>query len=200
MKSQTGLEGIEELKEVLKHIDNSPLHNTLKFDATLARGLGYYTGCILEVNALGVNMGSIGGGGRYDNLTEIFGMKDVSGVGISFGVERIYDVMNELQLFPKEVSKGKNVLISCIDKDSFPYSIQIVNQLRAENIACELYPDVAKLQKQMSFANDSGFLKVILIGDNERSQGKVTLKNMETGSQEMVSVEKLISRLKQHEA
>ncbi|HQW95687.1 MAG TPA: histidine--tRNA ligase, partial [Saprospiraceae bacterium] len=101
MKSETGLKGIEEIKEVMRHLESSPMHNMLKLDATLARGLGYYTGCIFEVNAFGVNMGSIGGGGRYDNLTEIFGLKGVSGVGISFGVERIYDVMNELQLFPK---------------------------------------------------------------------------------------------------
>jgi histidyl-tRNA synthetase len=198
MKSETGLKGIEEIKEVMKHLESSPMHNMLKLDATLARGLGYYTGCIFEVNAFGVNMGSIGGGGRYDNLTEIFGLKGVSGVGISFGVERIYDVMNELQLFPKEVSQGKGILISCIDTESFPYSIQIVDQLRSNNIACELYPEVAKLQKQMSFANESGFLRVALVGDNERSQGKVTLKNMETGNQEMVTVEEMISRIKEH--
>lgn len=196
MISETGKQGIDEMNEILAYLGRETLTNKLIFDPTLARGLSYYTGCILEVNAVGVQMGSIGGGGRYDNLTAIFGLKDVSGVGISFGVERIYDVMEELKLFPDEINKSKNILIACLDRESFSFAIEVVNKLRSLNIPCDLYPDIAKLQKQMSYANDVGFAKVGLIGEEERTQRKVSVKDMDSGKQELMSLEDMMQKFK----
>ncbi len=197
MNSETGTLGIVEMREVLGHLSEAPLENHLQFDATLARGLGYYTGCIFEVSALNANMGSIGGGGRYDNLTANFGLKDVSGVGISFGIERIYDVMEEKKLFPDQISRSKQVLIVCLDNESFGYAVGVTNQLRVQGVSAELYPVVAKLQKQMSYANDLDFAFVCLIGEAERTAGKISLKNMMTGVQDIFSFHEVVARIGQ---
>ena len=191
MQSEQGHLGISEMERVLSFLDSNGLKNELLFDATLARGLGYYTGCIFEVKAKDANMGSIGGGGRYDNLTEIFGMKDVSGVGISFGVERIYDLIEEKKLFPESVLGSKNTLIACLDIDSFGYAIKIQNMLRKLNIACELYPEPVKLQKQMTYANELGYAHVAIIGEEESRQNKINLKDMKTGQQSLLSFTEL---------
>jgi len=191
MQSEHGHLGISEMERVLSFLDSNGLKNELLFDATLARGLGYYTGCIFEVKAKDANMGSIGGGGRYDNLTEIFGMKDVSGVGISFGVERIYDLIEEKKLFPESVLGSKNTLIACLDIDSFGYAIKIQNKLRDLNIACELYPEPVKLQKQMTYANELGYAYVAIIGEEESRQNKINLKDMKTGQQSLLSFTEL---------
>lgn len=191
MSSDQGLKGIEEIKTVLTHLDKSSLSNDLVFDATLARGLGYYTGCIFEVNAKNAQMGSIGGGGRYDDLTAVFGMKDVSGVGISFGVERIYDIMEEQKLFPPEVYKTKLLLIACIDPSSMTYAIGKLNELRKNGISCEIYPEPVKLQKQMSYANDNGYAYVAVIGEEEQNQNKLSLKDMKTGEQRQLDLPEL---------
>ena len=197
MNSETGTLGIVEMREVLGHLSEAPLENHLPFDATMARGLGYYTGCIFEVSALNANMGSIGGGGRYDNLTANFGLKDVSGVGISFGIERIYDVMEEKKLFPDQISRSKQVLIVCLDNESFGYAVGVTNQLRVQGVSAELYPVVAKLQKQMSYANDLDFAFVCLIGEAERTAGKISLKNMMTGVQDIFSFHEVVARIGQ---
>jgi len=191
MQSEQGHLGISEMERVLSFLDSNGLKNELLFDATLARGLGYYTGCIFEVKAKDANMGSIGGGGRYDNLTEIFGMKDVSGVGISFGVERIYDLIEEKKLFPDSVLGSKNTLIACLDIASFGYAIEIQNKLRNLNIACELYPEPVKLQKQMTYANELGYAHVAIIGEEESRQNKINLKDMKTGQQSLLSFTEL---------
>ncbi len=189
LKSKTGELGIAEINEVMRYLGVAPLHNQLLFDATLARGLGYYTGCIFEVSAIDANMGSIGGGGRYDNLTALFGLKDVSGVGISFGIERIYDVMEEKKLFPEHISMTKQLLIACLDENSFGYAVEIAHELRGRQLSVELYPTVAKLQKQLSYANDLGFEYVGLIGETERLSGKISLKDMKTGGQKAATVQ-----------
>jgi len=197
MRSETGLKGIEELRTVIGYLKPAPLENGFVFDATLARGLSYYTGCIFEVTAPGVRMGSIGGGGRYDNLTAVFGLRDVSGVGISFGVERIYDVMEELKLFPESLARSKNLLIACMDPASFEYAIGVTGRLRDKNISCDLYPEVARLQKQISYANDAGYAYVALIGEDERARDMLTLKNMASGDQALVDLPELVKMVSQ---
>lgn len=197
MKSETGLKGIDELRTVTSYLKPTPLENRFVFDATLARGLSYYTGCIFEVTAPGVRMGSIGGGGRYDNLTAVFGLKDVSGVGISFGVERIYDVMEELKLFPESLARNKNLLIACLDPGSFEYAIATLSRIRDKNVSCDLYPEVARLQKQISYANDAGYAYVVLIGEDEQARDMLTLKNMTTGDQALVDLPELVKMVSQ---
>ena len=205
--SETGLKGVEELRYILNMLNGSAeanssffplpssLNNELQLDLTLARGLSYYTGAIFEVKALDTPMGSISGGGRYDNLTGIFGMPGLSGVGISFGVDRIYDVLNALDLYPKDSLQTTQVLFINFGEKETAYCLPIINTVRAKGIRAEIYPDSAKMKKQMSYANAKQIPFVVLAGESEMEAGKVTLKNMETGDQQMLSPDELIERL-----
>ena len=193
--SKTGMRGVEELEQVFQYLEGSPLTNDVQFDITLARGLNYYTGCIFEVKAKGVQMGSIGGGGRYDDLTGIFGLKDVSGVGVSFGAERIYDVMEELQLFPDTAGATLKVLFVAFDEKTHAYAFKCLGEVRRAGINADLYPEPAKLQKQMKYANARKAPFVVLIGDSEMESGLLSLKNMETGEQQNLGLKDLIERL-----
>ena len=194
--SEEGLKGIEELKFVLDQVGVLGLRNAkLEFDITLARGLNYYTGAIFEVKANGVKMGSICGGGRYDDLTGLFGMSGMSGVGISFGADRIYDVLTELDLFPKEVDKGVKVMFANFGEHEQAYCMRLLKQLREENIPSELYPSKAKMQKQMKYANEKGVEFVALVGENEIKAGKIQLKDMYSGQQNLFTIEELIAHL-----
>ena len=193
--SPTGLKGLEELREFHSFIDLAPTHNTLKFDVSLARGLNYYTGCIFEVEANDVKIGSIGGGGRYDDLTGVFGMPGVSGVGISFGFARIYDVMEELDLFPASVSKQIEVLIVTFDEESHKHGFELLSKMRVAGIACDLYPAPVKLKKQMKYANDINVPYTMMIGSDEMNSEVYTLKNMMEGSQEKLSLDNIIAKL-----
>lgn len=190
--SETGLQGIAELETFHRYFDLQPVRNAMKFDITLARGLNYYTGCIFEVSAKDVQIGSIGGGGRYDDLTGVFGLNGVSGVGISFGADRIYDVMEELNLFPEETSRNLDILFVAFDELTHEYAFSCLNKVRAADIASELYPEPAKMKKQMKYANARKAAYVALIGSNEMEQEMVSLKNMEDGTQEMISISDLI--------
>jgi histidyl-tRNA synthetase len=195
--SEIGQEGLNELAYVLDQAGKLGLRKAeLEFDITLARGLNYYTGAIFEVKAHDVKMGSICGGGRYDDLTGLFGMKGMSGVGISFGADRIYDVLTELELFPKETDLGLTLLFVNFGQQEQEYCMQLVKKVRDAGIDCELYPTAAKMQKQMKYANDRGVQFVALVGDNEMSSNTIQLKNLETGDQIAVSLEELIERLK----
>ncbi len=194
-----GNTGIQEIKTVMEYLDDSVPE--LTFDISLARGLNYYTGCILEVKIdtdayPELSMGSIGGGGRYDDLTGIFGLKDVSGVGVSFGAERIYDIMEELSLFPDDVEKDIQILFLALDSESHKYAFIQVTKLREAGIACDLYPEPAKMKKQMAYANARNVPFVSIIGDNERESNVVTLKNMQSGHQVTIHTDKLISQIK----
>jgi len=203
--SETGLKGVEETRYILSMLgsancgatDSVPaLNNELVLDLTLARGLSYYTGAIFEVKALDTPMGSISGGGRYDNLTGIFGMPGLSGVGISFGVDRIYDVLNALDLYPKDSLQTSQILFINFGEKETAYCMPIVAKVRAAGIRAELYPDAAKMKKQMSYANAKQIPFVALAGDNEIAEKKITLKNMATGEQQLVTPEELIDKLK----
>ena len=204
--SETGLKGVEETRFILSTlcpvdcdtaaVSSTTLHNELQLDLTLARGLSYYTGAIFEVKALDTPMGSISGGGRYDNLTGIFGMPGLSGVGISFGVDRIYDVLNALDLYPKDSLTTSQVLFINFGQQETAYCLPIVAQVRAAGIRAELYPDSAKMKKQMSYANAKQIPFVVLAGESEIAAGKVTLKNMETGEQLLLTPQELIEKLK----
>jgi histidyl-tRNA synthetase len=195
--SEIGLKGIEELEFVLNQVNElGPLKAKVEFDVTLARGLNYYTGAIFEVKANGVNMGSICGGGRYDDLTGLFGMPGMSGVGISFGADRIYDVLTELDLFPKETDLGLTLLFVNFGEIEQAYCMKLVRQCRNAGVDCELYPSKAKMQKQMKYANDRGVQYVAIIGDEEMSKGIIQLKNMESGDQSEVTINELINKLK----
>lgn len=195
--SEEGLKGIEELEFIDKAITNLELKTaTLKLDVTLARGLNYYTGAIFEVSAPpNVNMGSIGGGGRYDDLTGVFGLKNVSGVGISFGLDRIYLVMEALDLFPETVSNNVDVLFINFGKDEALYCLKAIKLLRDKGINAELYPDAAKTKKQMNYANKRQISNVVLVGDQELQSKTYSLKNMTSGEQQMVSLEELVNLL-----
>ncbi len=193
--SETGKKGIEELRTFHKYFDLKASANTVEFDITLARGLNYYTGCIMEVMANDVKMGSIGGGGRYDDLTGVFGLKGVSGVGVSFGADRIYDVMEELDVFPKEVSQTLDLLFIAFDEDTHAHAFDCLNKVRAAGIASELYPAPVKLQKQMKYANSRRVPFVALVGSQEMEENVVALKNMETGEQEKINLDVLIEKL-----
>lgn len=190
--SETGQKGVEETKFILDALKNAGLKNDIELDLTLARGLNYYTGAIFEVKALDTPMGSITGGGRYDNLTGIFGMPGLSGVGISFGADRIYDVLNTLDLYPKEAVSATQLLFINFGEKETAYCLPIANTARKAGIRTEIYPDKAKMKKQMSYANAKGIAYVALAGDNEIAQGKVTLKDMATGEQKLVSGEELV--------
>lgn len=200
-ESETGRLGVQELKTVFDFLETYSFGNKLQFDITLARGLTYYTGCIFEVVAdpeayPKLTMGSIGGGGRYDDLTGIFGLKDVSGVGVSFGAERIYDIMNELELFPAESPASLQILIVALDEATHRYAFNWLNQLRFEDIRSDLYPKPTKLGKQMKYANARGVKYVAIIGSEEMAQDQVTLKNMENGEQERLGLPAVINLLK----
>ena len=190
--SETGLKGVEETRFILDTLQNVGLNNEIQLDLTLARGLNYYTGAIFEVKALDTPMGSITGGGRYDNLTGIFGMPGISGVGISFGADRIFDVLNTLDLYPKEAVASTQLLFVNFGKKEAAYCLPIVAKARQAGIRTEIYPDSAKMKKQMSYANAKGIQFVAIVGENEMNEGKVTLKNMATGEQAMVTAEELI--------
>lgn len=194
--SETGLKGVEETRFILDTLKAVGLNNEIELDLTLARGLNYYTGAILEVKALDTPMGSITGGGRYDNLTGIFGLPGLSGVGISFGADRIYDVLNALDLYPKEAVNSTQVLFINFGETETAYCLPIVGKLRQAGIRSEIFPDKAKMKKQMSYANAKNIPFVVLAGENEMAAGKVTLKNMESGEQTLVTAEELIAAVK----
>lgn len=194
--SETGLKGVEETRFILDTLKAVGLNNAIELDLTLARGLNYYTGAIFEVKALDTPMGSITGGGRYDNLTGIFGLPGLSGVGISFGADRIYDVLNALDLYPKEAANSTQVLFINFGETETAYCLPIVGKLRQAGIRSEIFPDKAKMKKQMSYANAKNIPFVVLAGENEMAAGKVTLKNMESGDQTLVTAEELIATVK----
>jgi histidyl-tRNA synthetase len=199
--SATGLKGVEEIEAVFDYVNSmlkadSSMNPNVELDITLARGLNYYTGCIFEVKTNEVSMGSIGGGGRYDDLTGMFGLKGLTGVGVSFGADRIYDVLQELNLFPESAAAGTKVLISNFDKEAERYALPILQQLRGADIAAELYPSSAKLKKQMSYADDKHIPYVILIGSEEMSNDVLTLKNMKSGQQEKLTIAAVVELLK----
>jgi histidyl-tRNA synthetase len=193
--SETGMRGIAEIEQVFQFLDAYPAGNEIAFDVTLARGLNYYTGCIFEVSAKNVDMGSIGGGGRYDDLTGVFGLKDVSGVGVSFGAERIYDVMEELDLFPKNDATNLKLLFLSFDEKSFSYAWKQLTKVRAAGINAEIYPDPVKMKKQMKYANARGAQYVSIVGSQEMESGQLSLKNMVSGEQEMMTIEAIIEKL-----
>ena len=193
--SEIGKKGVEELRFILGTLKEIGLKNEIQFDLTLARGLNYYTGAIFEVKALDTPMGSITGGGRYDNLTGIFGMPGLSGVGISFGADRIYDVLNALDLYPTEAISTTQLLFINFGKKETAYCLPIAAEVRKAGIRVEVYPDKAKMKKQMSYANAKKIPFVALAGENEIAAGKVTLKDMATGEQKLVNTEELIACL-----
>lgn len=195
--SEVGLKGVEESEFILNNtLETMGLKNEIELDLTLARGLNYYTGAIFEVKALDVQIGSITGGGRYDNLTGVFGMAGVSGVGISFGADRIFDVLNQLELYPKEAVNGTELLFINFGEKEAAFSMGILSKVRAAGIRAEIFPDAAKMKKQMSYANTKNIPFVAIVGENEMNEGKAMLKNMETGEQNLVSAEELIATVK----
>lgn len=196
-ESQTAFKGMEEIEIILDYLKNLQLSSELILDLTLARGLDYYTGIILEVEASDLEIGSICGGGRYDDLTGIFGLPDVSGVGISFGAERIYDVMNKLDLFPKDSASTVKLMFVNFGKSEENYCLSLLSKVRSKGISAEIYPDQAKLKKQMSYANNKIIPFVALIGESEIKENKITVKNMETGKQEKLSFDEMLAMLEQ---
>ena len=194
--SETGQKGIDETAFILNTLADMGLKNELELDLTLARGLNYYTGAIFEVKALDVQIGSITGGGRYDNLTGVFGMPGISGVGISFGADRIFDVLNQLDLYPKEAVNGTKLLFINFGEKEAAYCLPILQKVRTAGVSTEIFPDSVKMKKQMAYANAHEIPFVALVGENEMQEGKVTLKNMTTGEQAMVSVEELTEQLR----
>ncbi len=194
-ESEIGLKGVDETRFILDTLKNSGLNNEIQLDLTLARGLNYYTGAIFEVKALDVQIGSITGGGRYDNLTGIFGMPGLSGVGISFGADRIFDVLNQLDLYPKEAVNGTQLLFINFGEKETAYCLPIAAKARQAGIRTEVFPDGAKMKKQMSYANAKQIPFVALAGENEINEGKVTLKNMVTGEQMLVNPDELLDKL-----
>ena len=186
-----GEKGVEELQFILDTIKSIGIKSTLDIDLTLARGLNYYTGAILEVKALDVAIGSITGGGRYDNLTGVFGMDGMSGVGISFGADRIYDVMNQLELYPQEAMQTTKVMFVNFGEKEAMHSLQIIGELRKAGISAELFPSSDKMKKQMGYANNKAIPFVAIIGEQEMTDGTVALKNMTTGEQQSVKAEEL---------
>ena len=194
--SETGLKGVEESEFILKTIAGLGIQSDVELDLTLARGLNYYTGAIFEVKALDVQIGSISGGGRYDNLTGVFGMEGVSGVGISFGADRIYDVLNQLDLYPKDAVDGTQLLFVNFGEAEAAYVLPVLAKVRAAGIRAEIYPDSAKMKKQMGYANNKAIPFVAIVGENEMNEGKLTLKNMTTGEQSLVTPDELIDAIK----
>ena len=194
--SETGMKGVEESEFILGTLETMGMKKEIEHHLTLARGLNYYTGAIFEVKALDVQIGSITGGGRYDNLTGVFGMAGVSGVGISFGADRIFDVLNQLELYPKEAVNGTELMFVNFGDKEAAFSMSMLAKVRAAGIRAEIFPDAAKMKKQMSYANAKSVPFVAIVGENEMNEGKAMLKNMETGEQNLVSVEELIAALR----
>ena len=194
--SEVGMNGVEELRYVLTNSEAQQPKGVVELDVSLARGLNYYTGTIIEVKAKDVVIGSITGGGRYDNLTGVFGMPGTSGVGISFGADRIYDVLNTLELYPKDTLASTKVLFVNFGEEEGAQSLQYVMKLRANGIPAEIYPDSTKMKKQMSYANDKNVAYVAMVGETEIANGTIALKCMETGEQENLTIDEVISKLK----
>lgn len=194
--STMGQKGIEETETILSYLADCRLAASLELDLTLARGLNYYTGAIIEVKARDVQIGSISGGGRYDNLTGVFGLQGVSGVGVSFGADRIYDVLDTLGLFPTHSAAATQILFAAFDEEGRKYSLPIVRSIRRKGIAAELYPDNAKIKKQMQYANDKRIPFVAIVGDEEIKSHSVMLKNMETGEQKLVSIDNIVQEIR----
>ena len=194
--SEVGMNGVEELRYVLTNSEAQQPKGVVELDVSLARGLNYYTGTIIEVKAKDVVIGSITGGGRYDNLTGVFGMSGTSGVGISFGADRIYDVLNTLELYPKDTLASTKVLFVNFGEEEGAQSLQYVMKLRANGIPAEIYPDSTKMKKQMSYANDKNVAYVAMVGETEMANGTIALKCMETGEQENLTIDEVISKLK----
>lgn len=190
--SEIGLKGVAEMQEIMDYLGLVDLQNEVELDLTLARGLNYYTGTIFEVKATDVQIGSICGGGRYDDLTGIFGLKDVSGVGISFGADRIFDVLNELELYPKNRLDNTKVFFVNFGKKEEAFCLPILAKLRQAGVNSEIYPEAAKMKKQMKYANDKSIPFVVMIGEDEMSTGKLVLKNMESGDQKSITTEELL--------
>ena len=191
--SEAGLKGVEESEFILKTVSALGVKSEVELDLTLARGLNYYTGAIFEVKALDVQIGSISGGGRYDNLTGVFGM---SGVGISFGADRIFDVLNQLDLYPKEAVNGTELLFVNFGDKEAAYCLPILTKVREAGVRAEIYPDASKMKKQMGYANDKQIPFVAIVGENEMNEGKLTLKNMTTGEQSLVTPDELLAVVK----
>lgn len=194
--SEAGMKGVEELNYILNMLKQCGLNNEVEFDLTLARGLNYYTGAIFEVKACDVQIGSITGGGRYDNLTGIFGMPGISGVGISFGADRIYDVLNTLDLYPENAMSNTQLLFINFGEKETAYCMPIAAKAREAGVATEIYPDAVKMKKQMSYANSNGVRFVAMAGENEINEQKITLKDMTTGEQSLVTTDELIEKVK----
>lgn len=194
-ESETGLKGIEELESVIDGIESIGHQCDVELDVSLARGLNYYTGTIIEVKALDVEIGSITGGGRYDNLTGVFGMSGLSGVGISFGADRIYDVLNQLDLYPSHITSSVKVMFVNFGQAEAMQSAKYIARLRGASISAELYPDAAKMKKQMSYADDNNIPYVAIIGESELENGTIALKNMISGEQQSVTIDELIQML-----
>ena len=193
--SETGLKGVTELEEVFQLLENVDCRLNIELDLCLARGLNYYTGAIFEVKALDAQIGSITGGGRYDNLTGIFGLPGVSGVGISFGADRIYDVLTELELFPKELLSATQVLFAAFGQDELHYALRWAKELRAKGIAVEVYPEPTKMKKQMGYADDKKIPYVAIVGGNEMETNTVMLKDMLSGEQKQVTLDELCNTI-----
>ena len=194
--SEAGLKGVEESEFILKTVSALGVKSEVELDLTLARGLNYYTGAIFEVKALDVQIGSISGGGRYDNLTGGFGMDGMSGVGISFGADRIFDVLNQLDLYPKEAVNGTELLFVNFGDKEAAYCLPILTKVREAGVRAEIYPDASKMKKQMGYANDKQIPFVAIVGENEMNEGKLTLKNMTTGEQSLVTPDELLAVVK----
>ena len=194
--SEVGALGVKELREVVAGVEALGLRATLDLDVSLARGLNYYTGTIIEVKAQDVQIGSITGGGRYDNLTGVFGLNGVSGVGISFGADRIYDVLNTLDLYPEEAKDSTRVMFTNFGVAEAAASMKMLKELRNAGVAAEIYPDASKMKKQMGYADSLAIPFVAIVGETEMEQNKMMLKNMTTGEQSLVSVEEAIEILK----
>ncbi|MBD5327090.1 MAG: histidine--tRNA ligase [Bacteroides sp.] len=193
---EEGVKGVEELRTIVAGVEALGLRAVLDLDVALARGLNYYTGAIIEVKANDVAIGSITGGGRYDNLTGVFGMPGLSGVGISFGADRIYDVLNQLNLYPADLLTGAKVLFLNMGEAETAQSLKVIGQLRSAGIAAEVYPDAAKMKKQMTYADAKAIPFVAIIGESELAEGKLTLKNMQTGEQQLLTPAEAIEVLK----
>jgi histidyl-tRNA synthetase len=191
--SEVGLLGVQELATVFDYLGKEQLQSEVELDLTLARGLNYYTGTIIEVKAKDVEMGSITGGGRYDNLTGVFGLSGVSGVGISFGADRIYDVLNQLNLYPKETAHSTKLLFATFDKAAFDFCLPLLKDLRNKGVPTEIYPEPTKMKKQMAYADANSIPYVAIVGETEMQVGKVMLKNMETGVQNLSTIDEVIS-------
>ena len=192
--NQKAINGVEALEEVYSFLQEVKTHNEISFDPSLARGLGYYTGCIVEVIPTTIKMGSLGGGGRYDNLTGVFGLEGVSGVGISFGADRIYDVMNELSLFPYDLNTSVQILITALDLESLKHGFSLAGKLREKNVSVDVYPEFTKLKKSFKYAEDLKIPNVLIIGEEERLKEIYPVKDQISGIQEYLKIESIIDR------